>query len=290
MKENKTTAKQRLYDIARYLCAGLFINVACLCFQVSFYFPAVPVIVALVAVVLGLMSPRRPAGRFQTLVCFFALVHLAIVGLWLHFILGYFGIMMNARFAAMVKDADRIVIRDGGGLCHSKLDMEPSLYEITNKTEIAEFNSMFQFSGTSLPCMCCGYPGVDWWRDGKRIVVSALHHGRALRVEGKGYNWRLATSSRQHIDKWLKEHCGVSCSNGGFPMYRQCACERYELQAEAQKFMQTHDGRRPTMGDVCVEIRNAGKSFPSCPVGGKYSLTFTEDGTAHVSCSVPFHE
>ena len=134
MKENKTTAKQRLYGIARYLCAGLFINVACLCFQVSFYFPAVPVIVALVAVVLGLMSPRRPAGRFKTLVCFFALVHLAIVGLWLHFILGYFGIMMNARFAAMVKDADRIVIRDGGGLCHSKLDMEPSLYEITNKT------------------------------------------------------------------------------------------------------------------------------------------------------------
>ena len=116
MKENKTTAKQRLYGIARYLCAGLFINIACLCFQVSFYFPAVPVIVALVAVVLGLMSPWRPAGRFQTLVCFFALVHLAIVGLWLHFILGYFGIMMNARFAAMVKDADRIVIRDGGGL------------------------------------------------------------------------------------------------------------------------------------------------------------------------------
>ena len=52
MKENKTTAKQRLYGIARYLCAGLFINVACLCFQVSFYFPAVPVIVALVAIVL----------------------------------------------------------------------------------------------------------------------------------------------------------------------------------------------------------------------------------------------
>ena len=284
MKEDKITAKQRFYGIARYLCVALFINIACLCFQVSFYFLSVPVIVVFVAIVLGLMSPRRPAGRFQTLVCFFALVHLAIVGLWLHFILGYFGIMMNARFAAMVKDADRIVIRDGGGLCHSKLDMEPSLYEITNKTEIAEFNSMFQFSGTSLPCKCCGYPGVDWWRDGKRIVVSALHHGRALRVEGKGYNWRLATSSRQHIDKWLKEHCGVSCSNGGFPMYRQCACERYELQAEAQKFMQTHDGRRPTMGDVCMEIS------PSCPVGGKYSLTFTEDGTAHVSCSIPFHE
>ena len=28
-----------------------------------------------------------------------------------------FGITMNANFAAMVKDADRIVIRDGGGLC-----------------------------------------------------------------------------------------------------------------------------------------------------------------------------
>ena len=58
MKENKTTAKQRLYGIARYLCAGLFINIACLCFQVSFYFLSVPVIVVFVAVVLGLMSPR----------------------------------------------------------------------------------------------------------------------------------------------------------------------------------------------------------------------------------------
>ena len=128
MKENKTTAKQRLYGIARYLCAGLFINIACLCFQVSFYFLSVPVIVVFVAIVLGLMSPRRPAGRFQALVCFFALVHLAIVGLWLHFILGYFGIMMNARFAAMVKDADRIVIRDGGGLCRMDGVFHPERY------------------------------------------------------------------------------------------------------------------------------------------------------------------
>ena len=56
MKENKTTAKQRLYGIARYLCAGLFINIACLCFQVSFYFLSVPVIVVFVAIVLLCVS------------------------------------------------------------------------------------------------------------------------------------------------------------------------------------------------------------------------------------------
>lgn len=290
MKEDKITAKQRFYGIARYLCVALFINIACLCFQVSFYIPVLPVIVALVAIVLGLMSPRRPVGRFQMLVCFLALVHFVSVGLWLHFVLGYFGITMNAHFVAMVKDADRIVIRDGGGLCHSKPDKEPSLYEITNRAEIAEFNTMFQFSGISLPCKCCGYPGVDWWRDGKRIVVSALHHGTALRIEGKSFNWRLATSSGQCIDKWLKEHCGVSSCDGGFPLYRRCESERYELQAEAQRLIQTHDGRRPTIGDIRMEFRKAGKRVPSCPVGGKYSLTFTEDGTAHVSCSVPLHE
>ena len=212
MKEDKITAKQRFYGIARYLCAALFINIACLCFQVSFYIPVLPVIVALVAIVLGLMSPRRPVGRFQMLVCFLALVHFVSVGLWLHFVLGYFGITMNAHFVAMVKDADRIVIRDGGGLCHSNPDKEPSLYEITNKAEIAEFNTMFQFSGISLPCKCCGYPGVDWWRDGKRIVVSALHHGTTLRIEGRGYNWRLAASIRSLSQRTVRHASLVVCS------------------------------------------------------------------------------
>ena len=65
------------------------------------------------------------------------------------------------QFRAMVRNADRVVIRDGGGLCHSNPDREPSLYEITNKTEIAEFNRLFRFSSQTMQCKCCSNPRHD---------------------------------------------------------------------------------------------------------------------------------
>ena len=144
--------KLRLYGVARLLCAALIVNAVCLFTLVSFRYLSVPALVALAAIALGLAFPRRPKGRWQRLresvVCTVAVLHLLLVGLWLHFVVGWFGIGINSRFRAMVEDADRVVIRDGGGLCHSDPDREPSICEITDKAEIAEFNAMFRFSGT----------------------------------------------------------------------------------------------------------------------------------------------
>ena len=78
-------------------------------------------------------------------------MHLAIVALWLYFATGAFDFVIIPVFRLSVCDADRIVIRDGGWLCHSKPDEEPSLFEITNKAEIAAFNEMFKFSGRTTP-------------------------------------------------------------------------------------------------------------------------------------------
>ncbi len=208
---------------------------------------------------------------------------LLLIGLWLHFVVGWFGIGINSRFRAMVEDADRVVIRDGGGLCHSDPDREPSICEITDKAEIAEFNAMFRFSGTRLPCMCCGYPGIDWWRDGKRIAVSALHHGTALRIEGKGCDWRLTPDSSFRIVKWIKDRCNLDPDSTR--LFMDCSLARRELAAAADSWSAQNGGRRPTMDDLRAHFTGKGEPFPSCPLGGVYSLSLGEDGLHRAACS-----
>ena len=185
------------------------------------------------------------------------------------------------NFRSAIKDADRIVIRDGGGLCHSKPDNEPEIFEITNKAEIAAFNDMFKFSGQTMPCMCCGYPGIDWWRDGKRVVVSAVHHGQALRVTGFWGDLQLTFGSRRLVQEWLKENCGLTGSSS-MPRYKYCRYRRYAVERAAQDFATANDGKKPTMDDLRDEFKKNGKEFPSCPAGGEYSLTYGEDGRPEV--------
>lgn len=117
---------------------------------------------------------------------------------------GLFGIFLTARFRRTVQDADRIVIRDGGyDCCRTNIDDQVVLCTITNKDEIAAFNEMFRFSRLSSPCMCCGYPGIDWWQGDRKIARAALHHGQALRWKGFAVAARLAVTSRQNLLEWF---------------------------------------------------------------------------------------
>lgn len=215
---------------------------------------------------------------------------LLAVGFLLYFLLC--SLTLNMQFRAMVRDADRVIIRDGGGLCHSDPDREPSLYEITNKTEIAEFNQMFRFFSQKMRCRCCGYPGVDWWRNGKRIAVSAIHHGIALRIEGKSFDWHLSPRSQKRIKEWLRTHCGERSTEAGRPMYELCFENRGYLEMEAWDWLKANDGRKPAISD----LRNSAKKNwrvkreLSCPAGGEYSLSFDENGDPHVSCTIPRHD
>ena len=139
---------------------------------------------------------------------------IGLAALWHGSLVG--GRTRTLAFQAEIADADRVVIRKGGGGCHGDPDKDDVLYVITNKTELAEFGKMFRFSGSSMPCACCGYPGVDWWKGNKRLVLSAIHHGHALGVKGfPGINLRLSSSSRLALSKWFKEHCGIDIENDG---------------------------------------------------------------------------
>jgi len=256
----------------------------------------ISIVVAVFAALLGLAVPGRPhVGKSawrtvrESLVLFFATLHIVITVFLLYFFTGLFGFLIDMSFKSAVKDADRIVIRDGGGLCHSDPDKEPEIFEITNKAEIAAFNDMFKFSGRKMPCMCCGYPGIDWWRDGQRIVVSAVHHGQALRVESFWGDLQLAFESSRLVQEWLKEKCGLT-GHSGMPKYKYCRYMRWVVKSIAKDFATANGGRKPTLEDLREECKKNGKEFPSCPAGGEYSLTYGEDGTPEVKCTAPRHD
>ena len=89
------------------------------------------------------------------------------------------------KFKELTGTADRIVIREGGFDCCGKVGTTEKdgkwLLVITNAAEIAEFNALFEFTEDCGECMCCGYPGIDWYRKGKRITLTAMQHGHSLR-------------------------------------------------------------------------------------------------------------
>ena len=299
--DNRSKSKARVYAVALCLCAAFCVNVGLMILAPFLGVARMPmlhalsVLLALAAILLGLAFPRLSSDRLQIwnsriLVVFISLIYLLVSGFLLYSLLSSF--TLNMQFRAMVRDADRVVIRDGGGLCHSDPDREPSLYEITNKTEIAEFNRLFSFSSPKMQCKCCGYPGIDWWRDGKRIAVAAIHHGTALRIEGKSFDSRLYPHCWKPIKEWLKTHCGECAAENGMPMYLECEGNRRELEVEALDWPKANGGRKPDIADLrdAVKKKWSGERDLSCPAGGEYSLSFDENGDPHVSCSIPRHD
>ena len=255
-----------------------------------------PLAVAFGAALICWVAPARPhvgknarVGGGASLVWFFAVVHLLILGFWVYFSTGFFGLLFDAGFKADVKDADRVVIRDGGGLCHSKPDKEPSLYEITNRAEIAAFNEMFKFSRREMPCKCCGYPGIDWWRDGQRIAVAGIHHHRKLRISGRSGDLNFTAESGRRIQEWLETHCGFTRDEDS-PRHFRCRMARTEIEGAALCWTKTNEGKKPTIDTLRAEFKKSGKKFPSCPAGGEHSLTYGEDGTPMVKCTAPRHD
>lgn len=112
-------------------------------------------------------------------------------------------------FLAAISNADRVVVRRGGyNCCKQDIDNESVVLSITNAADIAAFNRMFQLKdkGNS-GCLCCGFPGVDWWRDGKRVVLTGVQHGRAIRWCGFSFGDRLFTDeAARELEAWLSRH------------------------------------------------------------------------------------
>ena len=60
-----------------------------------------------------------------------------------------------------------------------------SFCRITEPAAIRALSENLRFEADpDLNCMCCGYPGIDWYRNGKRIVLASRAAWEAPALEG----------------------------------------------------------------------------------------------------------
>jgi len=122
-------------------------------------------------------------------------------------------------FAQAVKNSERIVIRDGGfDCCEKDIDSQQILHEITDPVRIADFNANIVFrrsiSSKSLGrCSCCGYPGIDWYQDGKRILLTSVQHGKALRWSEFDTDEYLTDKSAARLNQFFSTHGILKCTD-----------------------------------------------------------------------------
>ena len=114
----------------------------------------------------------------------------------------------DGSFHRRIAQADRIVIRDGGFNCCHSVKGQKALLEITDPEAVGDFNRHLEFKAHQ-PwncCMCCGYPGIDWYRGRKRIALTSVQHGRAMRWDGFPGDAALTEPSSAWLVDWFLMH------------------------------------------------------------------------------------
>jgi len=118
---------------------------------------------------------------------------------------------------------DKLVVRRGGFDCCAGGATGPVLLTITNKVEIADFLTHLRFAplGTTNSmmesCMCCGFPGIDFYAGQRLLAITAVQHMENLRWRGfstariltkrVGYgDAPLTTDSRRWLTNWFLKH------------------------------------------------------------------------------------
>lgn len=126
-------------------------------------------------------------------------------------------------FHPAVEHADRIVVRTGGFNCCRPLDETQVLFEVTDLREVADVRARIAFEAVTTTnsfnetCMCCGEPGMDWYRGKKRLALTAFQHGKGIRWNGFstgrflgvrfGYgDAPLTDESQAWVRAWLASH------------------------------------------------------------------------------------
>lgn len=134
-------------------------------------------------------------------------------------------------FHPAVAAADRIVVRSDGYDCCHPVSAATTLFVVTSPAEVADIRSHLRFqplvtSNSMLEtCMCCGEPGMDWYRGSSLIARTAFQHGKALRWRGFstsrilgvsiGYgDAPLTAASRDWLAGWLERRQGLPMPRG----------------------------------------------------------------------------
>jgi len=126
-------------------------------------------------------------------------------------------------FGPAIAGADRIVVRADGFDCCGPVDETNILFVVTEPEQIADVASHIRFESRTTTnsfmetCMCCGGPGIDWYRGKKRIVFTAMQHEHGIRWRGfstmrilgfrVGYgDGPLTQESQAWMKEWFRSH------------------------------------------------------------------------------------
>ena len=114
----------------------------------------------------------------------------------------------SGQFHAVIKDADRIVVRDGGYDWPDAVAALPVLFEINDSKQVNEVRQRIVFERNQYAdvCGCHGYPVIEWYQGETRIVLVSLQHGEAIRWGGFSGDAYLTRKSGQWIVQWLIGH------------------------------------------------------------------------------------
>jgi len=127
---------------------------------------------------------------------------------------------------ALRDKCDRIMVRKGGYDCCEPVESDLVVFETRHPAIVAEVFQNLQFepymtSNSPIEtCMCCGYPGIDFYKGNRRLAITSVQHGVKLRWEGfstarvafqrKGYgDAPLTKESQEWLNSFLIDHCGI---------------------------------------------------------------------------------
>ena len=135
------------------------------------------------------------------------------------------------HFFDTIREADRLVVRDGGFDCCDSVNNDVVLFTVTDLAELKNIREHIQFvpftNALAGVCMCCGYPGLDWYKGSKRIALTAVQHGFGLRWSRFGTSYSgpfqnygdvpLTLDSSIWIIEWLRNN---NVTNGDYSATR----------------------------------------------------------------------
>lgn len=168
---------------------------------------------------------RGPTVRWVIAATVVLVAVVAVVALWgkdgLRALVRHTPYRYDGSFHRTLSDADRIVVRAGGFDCCGSVKHDPLLFSVTDPKAVAEVAAHIQFEPITVvnsfaeSCLCCGYPGMDWYKGKTRIALTALQHGRAIRWNGFttarflgiaiGYgDLPLTAESHDWLEKWFE--------------------------------------------------------------------------------------
>jgi hypothetical protein len=121
----------------------------------------------------------------------------------------------SAALRGAVAGATSLRVRTGGG-CHFNPDQVQTIFEVRDQTEIRRIVGKLRIKGDDRPgppCMCCGWPTIEFYRDKELIGALSCHHGKSLRWHGAAAVWRgdagLSPSGARFLNSWLTANGAV---------------------------------------------------------------------------------